>query len=662
MGIKKRQRCATLPVDSRLKYYSPLIHNATQSLLSKGMGIIKISKISVLDNLLRAVTTSTGRLTVLTVFLTLLAGLLWTLSIPRIDPGAMTDIGLVSVLPLSSYAALLVLIVSFSLAIHQRELSVVMLVWHTVLLIFFIHGTPVLLHGTLRYSWAWKHVGIIDYIERYGGVNRTIETLNAYHNWPGFFSLNALITEVTGLKSPLSYAPWAHVFFNLLYLGTLPFVFRSFSSDRRLIWLGVWFFFLTNWVGQDYFSPQAMGYFLYLVVIGVCLRWFQAEKSSGSPRKGGLIAGWLRSLHGRLVRDPAPASAADAPTRPLQRAAFVVLVSLLMVAIVASHQLTPFMTIVALVALVLFRRISARSLPILMIVLTVTWLFHVATPFLEHNIDNMTATIGQLLDNVDSNLIDTSRASPGHRLVALAGRGLTVLLWSLAILGGIRRLRNRRWDPTAMLLAFSPFLMLGGNAYGGEILFRVYFFALPFMAFFAAALVFPIPGSAFSWRTKTLTILLSTVLLIGLLFAYYGKERQYNFTQNEVDAAQYVYSVAPPGSLLIEGSRNYPSQFRNYEYFTYVPISREPQGSRMNVINHPVETLSRWMRNSKYSEAYFIITRSMKAEVDAIGELPKGSLDKIEQALIGSQEFRVVFQNSNAKVFALAKTARREGQ
>jgi len=80
------------------------------------------------------------------------------------------------------------------------------------------------------------------------------------------------------------------------------------------------------------------------------------------------------------------------------------------------------------------------------------------------------------------------------------------------------------------------------------------------------------------------------------------------------------------------------------------------------VINHPVETLSRWMRNSKYSEAYLIITRSMKAEVDAIGELPKGSLEKIEQALLGSGDFSLVFQNSEAEVCALAKTERRDGQ
>ena len=32
------------------------------------------------------------------------------------------------------------------------------------------------------------------------------------------------------------------------------------------------FFFIINWVGQDYFSPQAMAYVLYLACIGLLIR------------------------------------------------------------------------------------------------------------------------------------------------------------------------------------------------------------------------------------------------------------------------------------------------------------------------------------------------------------------------------------------------------
>ena len=43
----------------------------------------------------------------------------------------------------------------------------------------------------------------------------------------------------------------------------------------------------------------------------------------------------------------------------------------------------------------------------------------------------------------------------------------------------------------------------------------------------------------------------------------------YVFTTEEVAAATWLADNAPEGSLLVEGSRNYPTQFHNYEYFRY---------------------------------------------------------------------------------------------
>lgn len=143
-------------------------------------------------------------------------------------------------------------------------------------------------------------------------------------------------------------------------------------------------------------------------------------------------------------------------------------------------------------------------------------------------------------------------------------------------------------------------------------------------------------------------------MLGGYFFAYYGKERQYHFTQGEFAAAQFLYNTAPRGSLLIEGTPNYPSRFKNYEIFSYVAISREPAAGRIHLIGSPVETLSRWMSNDAYSRTYLIITRSQKAEVDALGVMPPGSLDKVEQALKHSPEFKVIFSNRDASIFVLS--------
>ena len=104
--------------------------------------------------------------------------------------------------------------------------------------------------------------------------------------------------------------------------------------------------------------------------------------------------------------------------------------------------------------------------------------------------------------------------------------------------------------------------------------------------------------------------------MAGFVVAYYGKDHQFYFTPDEVEAAEYLYNNAPPGSLLIEGSRNYPSQHRNYEFFTYVPIAWEPVETRQAILQDPAGVLTEWMRSDEYTASYIIITRSQKAEND----------------------------------------------
>ena len=124
---------------------------------------------------------------------------LWAMSLGQFDLGAMGDLGLVDVLPAAFVAALLVLTISFAALLYRRPLRPGLLLAHVGALIAFLHATPILLYDTLRYSWAWKHVGIVDYIQRRGDVDRHSAYLDVYHNWPGFFGLDSLLVELGGL-------------------------------------------------------------------------------------------------------------------------------------------------------------------------------------------------------------------------------------------------------------------------------------------------------------------------------------------------------------------------------------------------------------------------------------------------------------------------------
>ncbi|HEY6275280.1 MAG TPA: glycosyltransferase, partial [Streptosporangiaceae bacterium] len=200
-----------------------------------------------------------------------------TTNVARVETAGL---GLVMVLPATFWAAAGLLMVSFSWAVVRRASRWPVLAAHTLLLVAILHATPAILYQTLRYSWAWKHVGVIDYIFHHGVNFNLGGILGPYQGWPGFFALNAFLLHASGQASALSYANWALPVTDLLWLGPVILIARAFTADRRMIWTAAWLFELGNWVGQDYFSPQGFTYFLYLTVIAVCLRWLRDRRAA----------------------------------------------------------------------------------------------------------------------------------------------------------------------------------------------------------------------------------------------------------------------------------------------------------------------------------------------------------------------------------------------
>jgi hypothetical protein len=580
--------------------------------------------------------------------------LLWGLSFRWIDLSRMNDFGLLPALPWMFYIALAVLTVSFVLALRSARISEWVLGLHVAALILIVHGTPTIAYGTLRYAWAWKHVGIVDYIQRHGSVDPNIAFLSAYHNWPGFFALSALYTQLAGFGSALGVARWGPVFFNLLFFGGLVVLFRSLTGDRRRLWLGLWFFFSASWIGQDYFSPQAFGYFLFLIALTVCLTWFRLAQKPGVeavrrflPYERG--ATWFAGVVARA--DPDPGSAPGAG--PGERIAMALLVVGLAAVVAASHQLTPYMLVLGLGALVLFQRISLRSLPVLVGVMSVGWVVLFAVGFLRGNLYWVVDSLGTLTTNANSTLINLAQASQGQQVVARIDRALTAGVWLLGALGFARLARRGRLDLSAGVLAVAPFAMLGATSYGGEILFRVYFFSLPFFALLATGIFYPDRKSGNSPLSTVACGLVSAALIGGLLVAYYGKERQNYFSKSEVRAAKVLYGKATHRSLLVAGVNDYPWAFTHYEDFSYLSLADLSPADRRQVIATPVEAISSIARRARVPCAYVIIAASEEATVDMTGVMPPGSLATIERKLSRSPRFHVLLRNPSTTVFGV---------
>jgi hypothetical protein len=218
----------------------------------------------------QSVSSQSARFDLSLIALPLLAYGLWAFSLSSIDTRTIADIGLIASLPLLFFAALMVLSISFGFLLLINPGKSWLWILHIGLLILMLHGTLPILYDVPRFPWAYKHIGVTSYIQLHHGVN---PGLDAYHNWPGFFALGALWTEALGFESSLGFAKWAQLVFNFLYLGPLLMLYGALGRSRQAVWVAAWFFFMTSWVSQDYFAPQAFNFFLFLVVIAVGLNW-----------------------------------------------------------------------------------------------------------------------------------------------------------------------------------------------------------------------------------------------------------------------------------------------------------------------------------------------------------------------------------------------------
>ena len=171
------------------------------------------------------------------------------------------------------------------------------------------------------------------------------------------------------------------------------------------------------------------------------------------------------------------------PTRMRQRlhpprggtTVLVVACILLLTAITAAHQLTPFAAFPMLVAMLLIGRCRLPILPVLALVLPVLWLLFVATPYLVGHLDRVFGSIGDIGAIASASVIDRVSGSWGHQLVVYIRLGETAAIWGLAVLGAVvGRVRRTTWLAAAAGLT-APFVLVPAQSYGGELLMRIYY-------------------------------------------------------------------------------------------------------------------------------------------------------------------------------------------
>lgn len=194
----------------------------------------------------------------------------WAIGVSRTSVKTLGLYGLPANLPIVFYAGVALLAVSALAELARARPTRWRMALHAAGLVVMLYATPAILYPQGRYSWLYKTIGVVQYINEHGQLDRHIDI---YQNFPGFFALAAWFGKVAGVSTPLAYAKWAQVVFELAALPLLYLSYAALSLPVWQRWLALLLYSASNWIGQDYYSPQALGTVLSLGIMAMALRW-----------------------------------------------------------------------------------------------------------------------------------------------------------------------------------------------------------------------------------------------------------------------------------------------------------------------------------------------------------------------------------------------------
>lgn len=491
-------------------------------------------------------------------------------------------------------------------------------------------------------------MGVTEYITAHGSVDWSIDI---YHRWPGFFAFGAFLSWITGTATPESYVGWFEVVFPLVHGVLVAGIGTALTGRRRIGWAAATIFVTANWVGQEYYSPQTFTYTLALAIFWIAVRHLGDSRPTPIGR---LAERWA----GRLVRRPVTAaSRIDGGRWPRAWAITVLLV--LFAVVVVSHQLSPFMIILTVTALVLLGRIRPWWLPLALGAVAAAYLvFHFGY------IQERYGIFSGLNPFKNAAHLATYDVSPvlGKRINGWAGRALTAfLLLGCAGLVWVARRMDLRLAVGLAVAAFSPFALLFGQGYGGEGILRVILFWLPWASIAVALLVArePVPTRrrAPAGVAAGLVLLLSAALFVP---AWLGSAELSLVSRSEAQAMAWFYRNAAPGSVLVAAAPGTPLRGApNYYEFRGPKSDDDPNLLRTEVMRYralgspeDVDQI-KYIINNYSANGYVIFAPILTRYAHVFQLTPDGALADLERAVAASPQFKRIYADGGVTIYEL---------
>lgn len=477
----------------------------------------------------------------------------WACGVRKTDVTVPGPYGLPVDLPVIFYVGIALFVISVTLELARDRPSRWRMSVHAAVLVVMLYGTAPLVYSQGRYSWLYKTIGVVQYVNAHGSLDRKIDI---YQNWPGFFALAAWFDKIAGVSSPLAYAKWAQPVFEFASLPFLYLAYSALSLSERQCWVGLLLYSGSNWVGQDYLSPQALGTLFSLGIMAIVTRWLHVRNSAGA-RRPYIISG---ATHSSRVRRPRAAPDAEGSV------VFSVLLVFIYSILTFTHELSPYILAIQLSCLAAARLLRPRWLPLVLLAIAVGYMVPRFTYVNSHY--GILRSLGDFFANAATPK-HGARISGSERLIDLDVKALTLVMLGLAIAGAWLRRRSRRTVLALLILAFSPVLILGLQSYGQEAILRVYLFSLPWAAALAASALAPVryaSGEACGYHRRSradrrpslwaapardvirVPVGLATVLIL-FFPAFYGNDSFNVMTRTEVVTLDSFLQDAVPGPI-----------------------------------------------------------------------------------------------------------------
>jgi hypothetical protein len=556
-------------------------------------------------------------------WLVTLAGLLVCgITVAVADPGDIDGYGLVAAVPPLFYAGIGLLVAALfaQLGTGGRRGHIGATV-NLGCLIVMLHGLPGFVEPEPRFPVAWLHAGFANQIAYEGEL---LPRLDARFSWAGFFSGAAFLQRVADTDDLFWILRFAPVVLNAMAALAVYVLARALQTSISRSIAAATIFVFANWIGQDYFAPQAFGFVLVITIVAAVLTFFPDV-----PRSDGRVV----RMFGSPGMQPS-ALTGDA-------GALVYFGCLFLAAgLIASHQLSPPMLVAMLVSLALLGRIRTKLLGAIVGLGFVVWMSHAAESYWVGHLDDVFGQVGDVSGVLSSNV--SQRAGPGSPARELVVRSRMVLMlgvWCAAGLAMLGQRRRRALDPALATLFLAPFAVLALQSYGGEVLLRVALFTLPGASILLARTEFPM-RVADRVHLPRLAVPVVALTLVTPLFvlARYGNESYEQVIPDDRAVVEDMYGLVPDESEVYVVNRS------------TMMYSERLTGVRFRDLSSDPVTAQQMLDAADTDEnpAYVLVTDGQEGYRHEVQGATPEWLSEFASRLLASGSFRIVSQHGES--------------